>query len=56
MTDTDTSTETNGVTVGGTKTPCTREEFDKQIYGRIYSQCDLKDVGTFYFVLQGINL
>lgn len=36
--------------LGGTKTACTREEFDKQIEGKLRSQCTLKDVGTFYFV------
>lgn len=48
------TTATNSISalnIGGVKTPCTRKEFDKQIEGKIHSQCDLKDVGTFYFVL-----
>lgn len=36
--------------IGGTKTCCTREEFYNQIEGNILTQCDLTDVGTFYFV------
>lgn len=36
--------------IGGVKTPCTREEFDKQIQGKVRFECPLQDVGTFYFV------
>lgn len=33
----------------GTQTPCTQEEFDAAIDGKVYSSCDLNDK-TFYFV------
>lgn len=39
--------------IGGDETPCTKAEFDRQIYGNIHSQCELENVGTFYFVLEG---
>lgn len=41
--------------IGGVKTPCTREEFDKQIEGKVRARCPLKDVGTFYFVYGEVN-
>lgn len=38
------------LSIGGNTMPCTREEFDKQIEGKVRAKCPLKDVGTFYFV------
>lgn len=48
-------TDTNSISalkIGGKKIPCSQREFDKKIEGKIYSQCHLENVGTFYFVFR----
>lgn len=37
--------------IPGVVTPMSREDFDAEIKDNIFSSCDLKDVGTFYFVM-----
>ncbi|RDW24412.1 hypothetical protein B0I73DRAFT_23358 [Yarrowia lipolytica] len=38
------------LSLGGDETPATREQFDQDIEGNVYAQCELQNVGIFYFV------